>query len=168
MSGSVIALVVAGGVFALIIGVVFAWTNARIRANNPPTRRQKIVLMTVLIVNLLIFWYLCFAVDDGEQPTPSPTSGVNVQHFTTLYDDVVQADRNLTVTAETLLSRPDDLTLETKLIGQKHYCLGLVSEYNARAKSFSQQDFRAVNLPREIDQAASETDCEERGSGRQR
>lgn len=82
--------------------------------------------------------------------------------FEKLFADVKVADRQLNVTAELLRTKSGgDVKLETELLGQKHYCLGLVSEYNAKARSFSQQDFKAADLPREIDQAASETDCKE-------
>jgi hypothetical protein len=168
VSGSLVTLLVVGSILGIAIGVAVAWVNARVRVNRPPSLREKIAVMVPLIVALLVFWYLCFTLDLGEETEKPATPGVNVGNFTTLYDDIVSADRSVNITAETLLGRPDDLTLETKLIGQKHYCLGLVSEYNARAKSFSQRELTAVNMPREIDQAAPETDCEERGSGRQR
>src|SRR5690349_15390170 len=83
--------------------------------------------------------------------------------FEKLFADLKIADQRIDVTADALQLRPNDVKLETELIGQKHYCLGLVSEYNAKARSFSQQDFRAADLPQEIDQAAPETDCKERG-----
>jgi hypothetical protein len=85
--------------------------------------------------------------------------------FEKLYADIQAADRNLTTTASALRAKPTgDLKLETELLGQKHYCAGLVADYNAKARSFTQQDFRAADLPQKIDQstATEDTDCEEK------
>lgn len=83
--------------------------------------------------------------------------------FEKLFEDVKTADRNLTTTAATLRAKPTgDLKLETELLGQKHYCAGLVAEYNAKARSFTQQDFRAADLPQKIDDKDETTDCEEK------
>lgn len=81
--------------------------------------------------------------------------------FEKLFADVQAADRNLTVTAEALARKPGDLKLETELLGQRHYCAGLVADYDAKARSFSQQDFRAADLPAKIDSTDGTTDCKE-------
>lgn len=83
--------------------------------------------------------------------------------FEKLFADIQAADRNLTITAEALRAKPSggDLKLETELIGQKHHCAGLVADYDAKARQFSQQDFRAADLPAKIDQLDGTTDCRE-------
>lgn len=82
--------------------------------------------------------------------------------FEKLYADIQAADRNLTTTARTLRAKPTgDLKLETELLGQKHYCAGLVADYDAKARSFTQQDFRAADLPQKINASDGTTDCEE-------
>lgn len=99
---------------------------------------------------------------DAEVIKNEARNRINAQeNFEKLFADLKAADQRIDVTASALKLKPGDVKLETELLGQKHYCLGLVSEYNAKARSFSQQDFRAVDLPHEIDQAAPETDCEE-------
>ena len=101
-------------------------------------------------------------IGDAERMKNDARNRINAQeNFEQLYQGIVSADQKLNVTADALATKPDDLKLGTELIGQKHFCLGLVSEYNAKARSFSQQDFRAVDLPHEIDQSAEKTDCEE-------
>lgn len=83
--------------------------------------------------------------------------------FEKLFANIQTADRNLTTTAELLKSKPNgDLKLETELLGQKHHCAGLVAEYDAKARSFTQEDFRAADLPGKISSADPTTDCEER------
>lgn len=82
--------------------------------------------------------------------------------FEKLYADIQAADRNLTTTARVLRAKPTgDLKLETELLGQKHYCAGLVAEYDAKARSFLDEDFRAADLPQKIDSKDGTTDCEE-------
>lgn len=82
--------------------------------------------------------------------------------FEKLFTDIQAADRNLTTTASALRAKPNgDLKLETELLGQKHYCAGLVADYDAKARSFTQQDFRAADLPAKIDASDGTTDCEE-------
>jgi hypothetical protein len=100
---------------------------------------------------------------DAEVIKNDARSRIRAQEgFEKLFADVRAADQQLNVTAEVLGTKPGgDVKLETELLGQKHYCLGLVSEYNAKARSFSQQDFKAADLPQDIDQAASDTDCKE-------
>lgn len=100
---------------------------------------------------------------DAEVIKNDARNRINAQeNFEKLFADVKAADQRIDVTAAALRLKPaGDAKLETELIGQQHYCLGLVSEYNAKARSFSQQDFRAADLPHEIDQAAPTTDCKE-------
>lgn len=82
--------------------------------------------------------------------------------FEKLFADIQAADRNLTTTAAALRAKPNgDVKLETELLGQKHYCAGLVADYDAKARSFTQQDFRAADLPAKIDTSDGTTDCEE-------
>ena len=82
--------------------------------------------------------------------------------FEKLFADVQAADRNLTATAAALkLKTNGDTRLETELLGQKHYCAGLVAEYDAKARSFTQEEFRAADLPLKIDANDALTDCKE-------
>lgn len=82
--------------------------------------------------------------------------------FEKLFTDIQAADRNLNVTAQALKLKPNgDVKLETELLGQKHYCAGLVAEYDAKARSFTQEDFRAADLPVKIDATDASTDCRE-------
>lgn len=83
--------------------------------------------------------------------------------FEKLFAAIQAADRNLTTTAAALRAKPNgDLKLETELLGQKHQCAGLVAEYDAKARSFTQEDFRAADLPPKIDASDSTTNCEEK------
>lgn len=47
-------------------------------------------------------------------------------------------------------TKPDDLTLQQTYEGTKSYCLSLVADYNADARNFLREDFRASDLPDQI------------------
>lgn len=81
--------------------------------------------------------------------------------FEKLHQDILAADRNLNVTAESLKLDPTSVRLKTELGGQRQYCIGLVGQYNARARSFTQAEFRDAELPREITESDPLTDCKE-------
>ena len=74
---------------------------------------------------------------------------------------IVTADKNLTLTADALKSKPDDAKLNTELTGQKMICNDLVGQYNAAARKFTQEEFRAADLPRVIEETNPETNCKE-------
>jgi hypothetical protein len=81
---------------------------------------------------------------------------VNAQErFESLYAEIVAADRKIDVAAEATGD-----TAEANLTGIKNYCLGVVGDYNAEARKFSAADFRAVDLPAQIDNSDPSTDCE--------
>lgn len=100
---------------------------------------------------------------DAEVIKNDARSRIRAQEgFEKLFTDIQAVDRNLTTTAEALRAKPSgDLKLETELLGQKHHCASLVADYDARARSFTQQDFRSAELPFKIDATDSTTDCKE-------
>lgn len=136
------------------------------------TTRAWVIVTVVVALGLVLgagIWALNVGTSDvkgqgdAEIIKNEARNRINAQEdFEKLFAELKAADQRIDVTASALKLKPGgDLKLETELLGQKHYCLGLVSEYNAKARSFSQQDFKAADLPHEIDQAAPETDCEE-------
>lgn len=78
---------------------------------------------------------------------------------------IKSADQNINVTAEALKSDPDSVKLKAELLGQKQACNGLVGAYNAASRKFTQAEFRAADLPFELNVDAAttfpETDCKE-------
>lgn len=81
--------------------------------------------------------------------------------FLDKYNAVIAADKNLTITAESLEKTPDSVKLQTELAGQKMVCNDQVSRYNADARKFTKQDFKDADLPDIIDETRPETDCKE-------
>ncbi|MDY0984646.1 hypothetical protein SOM10_12140 [Microbacterium sp. CFBP9023] len=49
------------------------------------------------------------------------------------------------------IASPDDKTLEQTYLGTVGYCTGLVADYNADARDFLREDFRAADLPASLD-----------------
>jgi hypothetical protein len=62
VSGGVVVLAVVGLVQVVAVLAAIAWANRRIRANNPISRTRQLVIFVPLVVNLALFWYLCFTV----------------------------------------------------------------------------------------------------------
>lgn len=155
------------------------WDERRRDFDRKPTRTTAkwtvrgwtivlLVLALALVTGALI-WGLRVATSDvkgrgdAEIVKNEVRNRIRAQEgFEKLYQDIVTADRNLTTTSEVLRGKPTgDLKLETELLGQRHYCAGLVADYNARARSFTQEDFRAADLPLKIDDTDATTDCKE-------
>lgn len=83
--------------------------------------------------------------------------------FETLYHDIQASDRIIVISSETLKTAngADASRVRTELTGQKQYCTQLVGQYNAKARQFRSEDFRAADLPSEINQLDTRTDCKE-------
>lgn len=81
--------------------------------------------------------------------------------FLDMYNAVITADKNLTITGESLTKTPDSVKLQTELAGQKMVCNDQVSRYNAAARKFTKQEFKDADLPDVIDETKPETDCKE-------
>ena len=62
MSGGVVVLAVVGLIQVVAVLTAIAWANRRIRTNNPISRTRQVVVFVRLLVNLTLFWYLCFTV----------------------------------------------------------------------------------------------------------
>lgn len=156
------------------------WGERERDFNRNPTRTTaKWTVRAWLIVGLIIVFILGTAAllwglrvgtsdvkgrGDSEIIKNDARNRIRAQEgFEKLFTEIQAADRNLTTTAEVLLGKPNgDMKLETELIGQKHYCAGLVAEYDAKARSFTQEDFRAADLPLKIDPLNGTTDCKEK------
>jgi hypothetical protein len=79
--------------------------------------------------------------------------------FEKQYQSILAADQKIGVHRAALAARPDDPTLQTNLTGITTTCISAVADYNAESRKFLSADFKAADLPFEIDQAATATDC---------
>lgn len=60
--GGVVVLASLGFVQVVAVLTAIAWADRRIRTNNPISRTRAVVVFVPLVVNLALFWYLCFTV----------------------------------------------------------------------------------------------------------
>lgn len=81
--------------------------------------------------------------------------------FEDMFQDVLATDKKITVAATALALDPDDKTLQANFTGTTNYCISVVGDYNAEARKFLSQEFRAADLPDQIDDRDSATDCKE-------
>jgi len=79
--------------------------------------------------------------------------------FEEKYQDITVSDKQIGVATAALAAKPEDRTLQTNLTGITNHCLSAVGEYNAEARKFLSEDFRSADLPSEIDQYDTATDC---------
>lgn len=81
--------------------------------------------------------------------------------FESLYAEIVATDRKVTVAADYLAKHPGDKTATDTYVGTQNVCLSFVADYNAAARTYLAADFRAVDLPAQIDDRDPATDCKE-------
>lgn len=82
--------------------------------------------------------------------------------FEDRYADILATENKLVVACTALRDDPEDKTLRTNFTGLSGYYLTVVGEYNAEARKFLSQDFRAADLPSEITPSRTATECEEK------
>lgn len=81
--------------------------------------------------------------------------------FEQLYADIKAADQRIDVMAEAKKAQPRDPISQTNYTGSVNYCIGLVADYNAKARSYTAEQWRAADLPAQIDTTDPATDCKE-------
>jgi FlaG/FlaF family flagellin (archaellin) len=130
-----------------------------------------VAIAVVLALSAAVWWFGVKTSDvkgrgDAEVVKNEAGNRIRAQEgFEQKFANIKAADQNINVTAEALKSDPDSVKLKTELQGQKQACNALVAAYNAASRKFTQGEFRAADLPFELNvDAAStkpETDCKE-------
>jgi hypothetical protein len=143
-----------------------SWREERREAN----RAGRFVLVWVLVVIAIAL--LIGAVVWGIRVITSPVTGAGDAYatknsaanwtaaqarFEDEYADIVATDRKITATAG---DADDKSTRGDTYRGLRSYCLSAVGEYNADARKYLARDFRAADLPPQIDNTDPTTDCE--------
>lgn len=80
--------------------------------------------------------------------------------FESLYAEVVAQDKTVAIAKERLDADPTDRTAQQNYDGARMICANTVGAYNAEARSYLSEDFRAADLPAQIGALDSTTDCE--------
>lgn len=133
----------------------------------------KIFLATIGVVVGLIaaslgVWAFNVATSDikgAGQATLQKNSANNriaaQQRFEDLYQEVLTADQRIDVAADSAAANPGSLVAQTNLAGAVTYCIDVRGDYNAEARKYTAAEFRAADLPAQIDTYAPSTDCKE-------
>lgn len=79
--------------------------------------------------------------------------------FEDMYADIESADRKIEVAQKVLDANPQDKTAQQTLAGTVNYCIEVVGDYNAEARKYLAADFRAADLPEQINNHTPTTDC---------
>jgi hypothetical protein len=96
---------------------------------------------------------------DSVQIKNDARNRINAQtDFEKLYADIVQSDAKIDVLDAAAKVDPT-LVNRTNATGQRTYCLSVVADYDAKARSYASADFRAADLPYRIDTTDPTTDC---------
>lgn len=81
--------------------------------------------------------------------------------FENLHADIIAADRKVTLAYASYEEDKTDKTARQTYEGIRSGCVNLVSDYNAKARSYLAEEFRSADLPAQIDDSSKNTDCKE-------
>jgi len=126
-----------------------------------------IIIVVVAIIGAII-WGINVAasgpkgVGDGIIQKNSAENWIAAQaKFEAQYADIVATDTKIELAKANLDTDPSDKTLQTQYTGLVSYCLSVAAEYNADARSYLSEEFRAADLPSQIDSTNPSTNCKE-------
>jgi hypothetical protein len=113
-------------------------------------------------------WYFGVAASDekgkGEQ-TKIVNDGqnrVNAQEwFEGQYGKILETDRQIVEAAAQLKASPADEIYKENLIGLKNSCIRMTEAYDAEANKVSRGQWKREDLPLQIDDTNTKTDCKE-------
>lgn len=91
---------------------------------------------------------------DGILQRNSASNWLDAQaRFEENYADYEATVARIDVFHEQSLADPGDVVAKTNWLGSISYCTDLVASYNVDARSFLREDFRAADLPAQLDPA---------------
>lgn len=125
------------------------------------------VIVFCLIVGAGLWSFGVFTSDikgrgDAIKEKNSATNRINKQErFEDMYADILASDQRLDVLAKQVALDPKSQVAQTNFTGATTYCIQVVNDYNAEARKYTAEAFRAADLPAKIDQQDPATDCKE-------
>jgi len=127
-----------------------------------------LIVIVILLVLSVAGWGISVAVsgiqgqgDAIKQKNSAENWTAAQAGFEQSYQDIISTDQKIVLAYEQVQAFPEDKTVFQTYTGLQSYCLSAVAEYNADARSYLLEDFRASDLPQEIDTNNSTTDCKE-------
>lgn len=73
--------------------------------------------------------------------------------FESYFQEIEATQGNIKIARDALAADPENPTLRTNLSGVLAHCNNTVADYNAEARSYLSEEFRAADLPAQIDPA---------------
>lgn len=99
--------------------------------------------------------------DAARTKNSAPNRIAAQERFETLYADIKAADERIDVMAAAKKASPTDLVATTNYTGAVNYCIQIRADYNAEARKYTAEQFRAADLPAQIDSLDPAFDCKE-------
>lgn len=119
--------------------------------------RILIIVVAVLLVGAGIWGIMVLTSGvkgqgDGEIIKNSAENWIDAQErFEENYAEYESTLFKIQQASDALTVDPSNRTLQQNLSGTVNYCASLVADYNADARNFLREDFRAADLPDELD-----------------
>jgi hypothetical protein len=133
--------------------------------------RGLLALIALLVVGALIggvVWVIGVATSgisgQGEAIIQKNSANNRIaaqQTFEDLIADIKASTLKLNQAAADKKANPGDATYATNYTGLVNHCLDTVGLYNADARKYTAAQFRASDLPAQIDMSDPATDCKE-------
>lgn len=128
-----------------------------------------ITLAVVFVLALSAgIWALKVASSDAKgqgDAARTKNSGANriaaQARFEDLYAGIKAADERIDVMAVAKKADPKDVVAATNYTGAINYCIQQRADYNAEARKYTAEQFRAIDLPAQIDSNDPAFDCKE-------
>lgn len=127
-----------------------------------------IILGIIAMVTGAIFWGVGVATSgvkgqgDAISQKNSAANWTAAQaRFEDLYAGIQAKDQQIGVLYADKVANPKDMTAQQTYTGIVSACLKSVSEYNADSRKFLAADFKAADLPTEINTTDTRFDCKE-------
>lgn len=123
-----------------------------------------VVLLVVALVSVGVWGFKVATSDvkgqgDAVVQKNSANNRIAAQErFEDLYADIKATDAKIAPARKAVKVNPTTVN-QTNLTGLINYCLDVVGDYNAEARKYTSADFRAIDLPAEISDLDSATDC---------
>lgn len=128
------------------------------------------VLLVVIVAALLGGGVWAFKVatsdikgqGDAVRTKNSGTNRIAAQErFEELYAGIKAADERIDVMAAAKTAAPADPISSINYTGAINYCIQIRADYNAEARKYTAEQFRAADLPAQIDSTDPLFDCQE-------
>ena len=127
-----------------------------------------LIVVVVVVILSVVWWTLRVSTSDikgqgdGVIEKNSSENWIAAQaRFEDLYQDVVASDRKIQIAYDELQADPANPTLKTNYSSMKSICVNSVGQYDAEARKYLSAEWRAEDLPYQIDLTDPNTDCKE-------